>query len=60
MGLMKFLCCLFPGRCRDGESEPRIRTQAATAATDVQPNAPKRPSEPPSSGEPEELPGGPS
>jgi hypothetical protein len=54
MGLMKFLCCLFPGRC--GHDEPEAQTDAS-APTDVQPNRlgeRKPPQEPPPS--PEELP----
>jgi hypothetical protein len=55
MGLMKFLCCLFPGRC--GHDEPEAQTDAS-APTDVQPNMlgeRKRSQEPPLSPE-EELP----
>jgi hypothetical protein len=58
MGLMKFLCCLFPGRCDPEAWQSKTRTGAASALTDVQPNTlgeGKRPQEP-SSPESEELP----
>jgi hypothetical protein len=59
MGLLKFLCCLFPGRSGDEAPEPKARTDAASLPTDVQPNTlgERRLSrEPPSSPESEELP----
>jgi hypothetical protein len=55
MGLMKFLCCLFPGRC--GHDEPEAQTDAS-APTDLQPNTlgeRKRSQEPPPSPEEELL-----
>ncbi len=58
MGLLRFVCCLLPGRCGHEASEQAARTDAASAATDVQPNAlgeQKRSQEPPPSPE-EELP----
>jgi hypothetical protein len=58
MGLTKFLCCLFPGRCGHDAPESEARAGAASAPSDVQPNTPgkrERPQEPPSSPD-EELP----
>jgi hypothetical protein len=59
MGLMKFLCCLFPGRCDPDAPEPKARTGVASALTNVQPNTlgeGKRLQEPPPSPESEDLP----
>jgi hypothetical protein len=60
MGFMKFLCCLIPGRCDHEAPDAEQRTSAASAGANVRPNAPEPQREPPSSGEPDELPGGPS
>ena len=60
MGFMKFLCCLIPGRCDHDATDTGKRTPGASAATDAQPNAPEPRKKSPASGEPDELPGGPS
>jgi hypothetical protein len=38
MGLMRFFCCLLPGRCDTEPAKPEKRTPATSVPTDVQPN----------------------
>ena len=38
MGLMRFFCCLLPGRCDTEPAKPEKRTPATSVPTEVQPN----------------------